>query len=174
MTREPEIKDAAISSLNLGLGGSYDYRPIEKWKGNHGIDLPLWLDTTYAGSLLVGMVECKKPIDPRQGGTYNSARKVVYTGVGQLMFHGRAIHRDLPVALFIGASHYDAENHKPILTRARTPDGDALEPILRERLTKLEIDLIVCARVGMDYVVDGHQAFLERVRAHSKRARRRK
>lgn len=166
---ETEVKNAAIQCLRLGLDkGPYDYRPIEKWKGKHGVDLPLWFD--YHDSRLVGMVECKSPIDPREGASYNSARKVIYTGLGQLLFHGRAPYNRVPLALFVGASDYDFARKKPVLTRARTPDGDALGPIVAERLKALNVHLILCARVGSDYVLDGESAFLEAVLAYAKRS----
>ena len=168
MLREPEVKRAAILSLKLGIGERYLYKSVEKVKGNHGVDLPLWKNSYEHGLILVGMVECKTAIDPWRGNAYNSPYASIYKGLGQLMFHGRAAHADLPLALFVGASGYSVSDCKPILSRAIDNNGRSVEATIRETLTNLGIDLIVCARVGEQYVLNGDQAFLNRVEAYLK------
>jgi hypothetical protein len=128
-------------------------------------DLPLFL-----GRRRVGLVEVKPPWDCVGG---SNAWKSLYRGLGQLMYHGRALDPELPLALFIGAWDFEDDRlhprfDKPILTRARTRYDD--EAAVREKLAALGVDLILCAQMEDEYIPDGgEELFLQRVEAYAKR-----
>jgi hypothetical protein len=146
--REKIVEDAAIRLLLHSPRYRHD-PPYELGKARQhgGVDLPL-----YWGDWLVAMVEVKsqldfvvaQPGDDRKTYKCSPLKHTAYTGLGQVMYHGRAEHPDLPLAVLIGASA--VKNGRPILTSISY--YVEMEPDIRSHFAKLDVHFIVCGQSG--------------------------
>jgi hypothetical protein len=137
---ENEVKRAAESLLVKVSGFRYSCA-----SSRPGVDIEV-----RRRGLSVGMIEVKKAWDLVP--TDYTAIRLLYEGLGQLMYHGRSRFPSIPLGIWFGALR--CRDGRPILS-SRWPKE---EKRVRERLRQLDVHLILWCKEGN--AVSGIEEFI--------------